>query len=225
MTAETSILGYRFTDAALLEEALTHPSASGTSDFHYERLEFLGDSVLSLIIAEYLHHNFKEEREGDLAKRKAGLVCRDMLAVISKEQGLDKALILGEGEEQTDGRNNAANLENVLEAIIGAIYLDGGHEAAVNIALPLFIPHAEQMKEPPKDPKTTLQEWAQEKGNALPEYAIIKKDGPAHQPFFTVEVRVDDEVPCTGEGTTKRAAEQAAATSLLEHIHTPSKRT
>lgn len=209
-------IGYRFITPALLWQALTHPSNAG--ELSYQRLEFLGDSVLGLLVAEMLYAHYPNEAEGSLAKRHSALVCGPVLAEIATEIGIGSALRLGQSEEMTDGRRNASNLEDACEALIGAIYLDGGLEAARGFVEAHWKIRARTTVAPPRDAKTTLQEWAQARSLPLPEYHLIGQHGPAHAPIFTVEVRVRNHESRQGDGTNKRTAEQAAAKALLDLV-------
>ena len=211
-----TILNYTFQNSDLLKRALTHPSVSGSRN--YERLELLGDAVLSLVITEQLLALHAEEVEGDIVKRRAALVNGISLAEVAKEIGLGEQLILGESELQSGGRENARNLENAMEAVIGAVYEDGGLAAARAVVLQLFEQRIRNMKAPPKDPKTMLQEWAQGLGKPLPEYILIGQTGPSHAPEFVIEVRVEGLNAVTAEAGTKRQAERLAAENLLEQI-------
>lgn len=212
-------LGHAFANTALLEQALSHPSL-GTAAVHgnYERLELLGDSVLALVISEFLLDTYPEEAEGDIAKRRAALVCGPTLAQIARELDVGAALLLGESEAQSGGRDNDATLENALEAVIGALYLDAGLEVTRGVILPLFAPLADAMAAPPKDPKTALQEWAQAAGKKLPVYTVTETTGPSHAPEFTVEAAVEGYAPAQASGASKKAAERDAAAALLEVI-------
>lgn len=207
---------YEFHDPALSKRALTHPSAQRAES--YERLEFLGDAVLGVIISDFLYHAYPEENEGALAKRRAALVCGATLADVARKLAIDRMLILGEGEAQSGGRDNDANLENALEALIGAIYLDGGLEAVRKFVLRHIAPLAESMAEPPKDPKTRLQEKAQAEGRGIPEYAVMTQTGPSHAPHFTVRATVSGWPEAKGEGGSKREAERKAAEALLSQL-------
>lgn len=217
-------IGYQFRNISLLQEALTHPSVSVESKKdenrkkNYERLEFLGDTVLALVVAEFLLELFPNEAEGDLAKRHAGLVCGETLTAIAQELHVGDYLTLSSGEETTGGRENPANLENALEALMGALYLDGGIDVAKTFVKTYWHDKALEMKEPPKDPKTALQEWSQGKGLPIPAYKIIKTEGPPHAPLFTVEVSLPKMDSITAQGSSKRAAEREAAKTMLEHI-------
>jgi ribonuclease-3 len=214
-------LGHRFARPALLARALTHPSAAsrrGARGDSYERLEFLGDRVLGLIVADLLLARFPAEEEGALAVRHAELVRRETLAEVAGELGLAAYLRLAKGEEAAGERRNPALLANACEAVIGALYLDGGLAAARGLVEPLWAPRLAAAAEPPQDAKTALQEWAQARGLALPGYREVGREGPAHEPHFTVEVRVEGREPTLGEGRSKRLAEQAAAARLLAQV-------
>lgn len=215
----TVALGHVFARPSLLEEALTHRSA----DAHqkggrqsYERLEFLGDRVLSLAIADLLMARFPREAEGDLSRRHAGLVRRDALARVAAALGLGDHLRLSRSEDGAGGRYNPAILADACEAVIGALYLDGGLGVAARFVTAHWTAMMEAASVPPQDAKTALQEWAQGRGRPLPAYRTLAQEGPAHEPRFAVEVEVEGMAPATGEGLSKRAAEQAAAAALLD---------
>lgn len=212
-------LDHRFRQPELLAEAFTHTSAAGQrgrARTSYERLEFLGDRVLGLIIADLLLRRFPRESEGALARRHAALVRRETLAEVARELGLGEFLVLARGEEETGGRHNPALLADVCESLIGALYLDGGLEAARRFVVPRWRPLIEAERRPPRDAKTALQEWAQGRGLPLPEYREVERHGPPHEPVFTVEVSVAGLRPRTGAGRSKRLAEQEAAQRLLD---------
>ncbi len=214
-------LGHGFARPDLLVQALTHPSAAtrrGAGDDSYERLEFLGDRVLGLIVADLLLARFPDEQEGALAVRHAELVRRETLAEIAGEIGLERYLRLAKGEEAAGERHNPALLANACEAVIGALYLDGGLGAAQDFVAPLWRERLESAARPPQDAKTALQEWAQGRALGLPKYREVGREGPAHEPHFTVEVEVLGREPARGEGRSKRLAEQAAATRLLARL-------
>jgi ribonuclease III len=211
------IIGHDFTRPELLEVALTHVSAAATAADSYERLEFLGDRVLGLVIADLLMRRHPDEKEGDLARRLAGLVARDSLVEIADAIGLGSWLRLSAGEHAAGMRDNRSVLADVMEAVIGAVYRDGGLEAAAPLVERLWAPLEARDETPPTDAKTALQELVQARGGVLPQYRVLEKMGPDHQPVFSVEVTVEGAVPARGEGTSKRAAEQAAAEALL-HI-------
>jgi len=214
-------LGHGFAQPALLARALTHPSAAhrqGGIDDSYERLEFLGDRVLGLIVADLLMARFPREPEGALAVRHAELVRRETLAEVAGEIGLDDYLRLAKGEEAAGERRNPALLANACEAVIGALYLDGGLAVAWAFVERLWGARLEAEARPPQDAKTALQEWAQARALGLPKYCEVKRVGPAHEPHFTIEVEVGGQQPARGEGRSKRLAEQAAAARLLARV-------
>ena len=211
-------LGHRFAHPQLLVQALTHPSAAthrGPIDDSYERLEFLGDRVLGLVVADLLLARFPAEHEGALAVRLAELVRRETLAEVAGELGLDRHLRLAKGAETAGERRNPALLANACEAVLGALYLDGGLDAARALIESFWTARLEAAPKPPQDAKTALQEWAQRRALALPRYREVRREGPAHEPLFIVEVGVEGHAPALGEGRSKRLAEQAAAKRLL----------
>lgn len=212
-------IGYSFSDISLLEEALTHPSISNSPDYNainYERLEFLGDSVLGLLIAELLMKMYPEEREGSLAKRHSWLVKGETLTKIGNKLNIGEFLRMTGGEEQTGGRKTASNIEDAVEALLGAIYLDGGLPAAQEFISKNWTDIAKNIGEPPKDTKTELQELVQGNGLPLPSYNIISSEGPAHAPTFTVELIVKGFDPVRAEGSTRKKAEKAAAKLFIK---------
>ena len=214
-------LGHDFHDAELLRRALTHASAtrgSGGEMISYERLEFLGDRVLGLIIAKLLFQRFPGEPEGDLARRLAALVRKETLAEVAGALDLGDCIDFGPGEQEGGGAENPSVLADACEAVIGALYLDGGMSAAERFVLPYWTPYLEAEDGPPQDPKTALQEWAQGRALPLPAYREIAREGPPHEPLFTVEVRVEGLSPATAQGRSKRSAEQAAAECLLAQL-------
>ncbi|WP_210308583.1 ribonuclease III [Prosthecomicrobium pneumaticum] len=212
-------LGHRFRDRALLERALTHPSAVAENqlapDASYQRLEFLGDRVLALVIADMLIAAFPDAEEGELARRLTGLVRNESCAEVALEIGLPAWIRLGDGEAQSGGRRKAAILGDVCEAVIGALFLDGGLEVARGFVEANWRARMTNWTGPLRDAKTTLQEWAQGRGLATPRYAIVGRSGPDHAPHFLVEVGVEGLAPLTGEGRSRREAEQRAATAVL----------
>lgn len=208
--------GYQFQDMSLLEMALRHPSSHRRDPLtSYERLEFLGDAILGMIIAEALYIHFPDEPEGNLAKRKAGLVNGKTLSMLAEQIQLGDALEMSDGEALAGGRENKANLENAYEALIGAIYLDSNLQNTTSLLLPFFTPLLESMVEPPSDPKTSLQEHVQALGMSTPHYEVLHQEGPAHAPVFTIEVRIESGKSATAIGSSKKAAEREAASRLL----------
>jgi len=214
----TEILDYKFKDTELIRNALTHRSAAGRGEPTYERLEFLGDRVLALVIADLLYEHFPDEEEGALAKRLVALVRRETLAEVAVKLDLGSLINLSKGEVDAGGRENPAILSDVCEAVIGAIHRDGGLAAAHRFIDRHWRELMTNEKTPPKDAKTSLQEWAQGKGYDLPEYRTVGRTGPDHAPIFTIEVRVAKYPPEQGEGATKRMAEQVAAELLLKRL-------
>lgn len=216
------VLGYRFSRAELLQEAMLHPSitpeARGVARFGYERLEFLGDRVLGLLISEWLLDRFPEEHEGQLARRLTALVRREALTEVAQNIDLGRHLILSLGEEGAGGRYNTAILADACEALIGALYMDGGIDAVRPFVRNAWADMIESHARPPQDAKTALQEWAQGRGKPLPMYEIVNRTGPDHDPVFEVRVSVSGEPPVTAHGTSKREAEKAAAAALLETL-------
>ena len=217
----TEVLGYKFKDSALLEQALTHSSAAHhLSDMldSNERLEFLGDRALGLIVAEWLFQRFPNEEEGALARRFASLVRRETLVQVAQEVDLGSNLILNKADENTTGRDNSSVLADACEALIGAMYLDGGLDIVRQFIERYWHDYLEADINPPQDAKTALQEWAQGKGLPLPIYHEIKREGPPHAPKFTIEVSVETHAPVHADGTSKRNAEQLAAETMLNKI-------
>ncbi len=217
LAAAAAIVEHAFAHPALLAEALTHPSASGRGH-GYERLEFLGDRVLGLVVADMLLAAFTDEDEGALALRFTGLVRRESLAAIAGGIGLAAVIEMTRGEAENGGRDNPAILADALEAVIGALYLDAGLAAADAFVRRHLAPEMHAAEGPPQDAKTALQEWAQANGLALPCYATVSTEGPAHSPTFEIEARVEGHPPETASGASKRAAEQAAAAALLARV-------
>ena len=213
-------IGYQFTSEDLLKQALTHPSISYIKQHKnsYERLEFLGDTVLSMVIAEMLFINFPYEEEGDLSKRHVELVKGTTLATVAKTIGLNQYIIMSDGEKRCGGSNNMKILENVMEAIIGAIYIDGGFHHAQHFIKKYWMPLLLQVKLPPENVKSTLQEWAQKRGLAIPIYRMLKSTGLAHSPVFTIELSLEGFASVQVEAKNKRAGEQKAAALMLDKI-------
>jgi ribonuclease-3 len=211
-------LGYEFADPSLLEEALTHRSAMGGQTIDYERLEFLGDRVLGLVVADMLMDAFPDENEGALARRLAALVREETLAAVARDLGLGAEIRLGAGESEGGGRENNALLADACEATIAAIYCDGGLEPARRFIEQHWSARLAAELAPPQDAKSTLQEWAQGRALPLPAYRVVEREGPDHAPLFTVSVEVVGKPPASATGLSKRVAEQAAAQALLDGI-------
>ncbi len=208
-------IGHRFLDVGLLRLALTHVSATGKRPDSYQRLEFLGDRVLGLVVADMLYRMFPDAPEGDLSRRLAELVRRETCAEIALDWGVAAVVRLGEGEAQSGGAQKAAILGDVCEAILGAVHLDGGYEAAARLVQTSFGARISQGAPAMRDPKSALQEWAQGRGLATPVYRLEAQTGPDHQPRFRIAAVVAGFEPAAGEGTSKRHAEQAAAEAFL----------
>lgn len=220
-----SALAYRFKNADLLEEALTHTSYVNElkrADVpHNERLEFLGDAVLSLVMSEYLASRLPHYTEGALSKLKAKLVSESSLARVARRLGLGDYLKLGRGEDRSKGREKESLLADAIEAVIAAVHLDGGFEAGRAATLRLFseeLHSITEQGEPPgaEDFKTQFQEWCQKRYDQLPRYTTVRETGPDHDKVFEVEVSVKDEVTGRGTGRSKKEAEQSAARQALE---------
>ena len=220
-----AVSNYRFTNPSFLTEALTHKSyvneRRDSGRKHNERLEFLGDAVLSLIMSDYLARRYSEFSEGALSKLKAKLVSETSLANAARRLDLGARLKLGRGEELSNGRDKASLLADAFEAVIAAVYLDGGLEASRNFTIEALTDELRQidvLQEKPggDDYKTRFQEWCQKRYELLPLYGIVRETGPDHQKFFEVEVRVNDKVFGIGRGYSKKEAEQEAAQRALE---------
>lgn len=209
-------LGHRFKNKGLLTDALTHSSTN--EETNYERLEFLGDRVLGLIVANALYEKFPDEAEGDLAKRLAALVQGELLAEIAKEIDLGKSIILSDAETQAGGAENENILSDVFEALIGALYLDAGLAKCKTFIEKLWKERFFQMKTPPQHPKTIVQEWAQGQGLPLPAYKILKQHGPDHAPLFDVQLTVKGYGPVVAQGSSRQEAEKEAAKLFSEQI-------
>lgn len=209
-------LGHHFRDRSLLEAALTHASAMGAGRPNYQRLEFLGDRVLGLAVAEMLLEAFPRANEGELAQRLTALVRNESCAEVALALDVGSAIRLGPGEAQAGGRAKAAILGDVCEAVIGAIHLDAGIDAARSFVRANWESRMRAWRGSMRDAKTTLQEWTQGRGIGTPTYAIVGRHGPDHAPMFDVEVTAGELAPARGEGRTRRDAEQAAAAAVLE---------
>jgi ribonuclease-3 len=208
-------IGHRFADRGLLTRALTHVSAASARTDSYERLEFLGDRVLGLGVAHMLISAFGQESEGLLSRRLAALVRKETCADVARDWDVGPLIRLGEGEAQSGGRDKNAILGDICEAIIGAVFLDGGPLAAERLVRAAF---SQRMITPGRnlqDAKTTLQEWAQGRRLPAPSYGLAGRSGPDHAPFFDVTVDVEGFPAAQGTGASKRVAEQAAAQAFL----------
>lgn len=219
-------IGYQFSDITLLEQALTHKSfhneqSEGSSLGHNERLEFLGDAVLDLVLSDSLMKAFPEATEGELSKARASLVNETVLAELAKSFDMQRLMRLGKGEILTKGAEKPRLLASMFEAFVGAYYLDAGYEKAFEFIKGVFQPWLEQM-DPKKgystDYKTRLQEMTQERFKCTPNYKIVDESGPDHEKIFVVEVSINKEHSFTGEGKSKKQAEQLAAEKALEEL-------
>ena len=211
-------IGYRFKDPALLEQALTHISAlSGARNraASYQRLEFLGDHVLGLVISDMLFRAFARADEGEMSRRLADLVRKEACADVGRAIDLGAAIRLGASEANAGGRGRTAILADVCEALIGAVFVDGGYPAAAALIERLWSERMRTPARPLRDSKTVLQEWAQARGLPTPAYREVERKGPDHDPEFRVTVELPDLAPAEGLGRSKRAAEQAAAAAML----------
>ena len=214
-------LGYDFRQPELLAEALTHPSATegeGRGKRNLERLEFLGDRVLGLIVARLLMDDFPEEKVGQIARRHAALVSAEALARVARRLELGIYMNMSPGERQQGGADNHQALADCCEAVIAALYLDGGDDAAARMIRRYWQPMMRESVRPPRDSKSTLQEWAQARALPLPVYAILRREGAAHEPLFDVECTVRGLPPVRAEGRSRRTAEQAAARRMIDQI-------
>lgn len=218
-------LGYAFRDPNLLEEALTHASSvrpargpRGDRRRSYQRLEFLGDRVLGLIVAHLLLERFPDDAEGALTHRHVALVRKESLAQVAQELGLGRWLRVAASEVEANGAMRPALLADSCEALIGAIYLDGGLEPARRFVARHWHGLIETVQSAPRDAKMALQEWAQARGMERPVYTVVATAGPPHAMTFTVEVTLTGQPALTAAAATKRAAEQAAAGLMLRHV-------
>ena len=210
-------IGHGFAEKSLLDSALTHISAlSGKSRAaSYQRLEFLGDHVLGLVVSDMLFRAFPKADEGDLSRRLADLVRRETCADVARSLDLGAAIKLGASEANAGGRRRLAILADVCEALIGAVFIDGGYPAAATMIERLWSERMRTPARPLRDAKTVLQEWAQGRGLPTPSYREVERTGPHHDPEFRVAVALPDLKPAEGVGRSKRAAEQAAAAAML----------
>ena len=218
---ETAI-GYRFRNIQLLQNALTHSSYANerwhNSLLSNERLEFLGDSVLGMLVAEYLYRNFPDRPEGELTRMRADMVCEQTLAAAANKIGIGEHLMLGHGEERLGGRNRNSILADAMESVIAACFLDGGIQAALKIVQQFILVEVPVTKLHNVDYKTQLQELVQQKKNQVLSYALVGESGPDHDKQFEVEVSLNGNVVGSGSGSSKKRAEQSAAASAIEKL-------
>ena len=210
-------LGFAFKDRSLVALALTHASArpSLKPNEDNERLEFLGDRVLGLAIAELLTQTFPQASEGELARRYNQLVRAETCAEIAKEWELGQLILMSGGEAESGGRGKKTILANACEAVLGAIFIEAGYQAARDVVFRFWASELASLDLAAPDAKSILQEWAQGRRLSLPRYVEIAREGPDHKPRFTSEVQIDGVAPERGHGANKRAAEQAAALAML----------
>ena len=220
-----TVLGLDFHDPRLMQQALVHRSylneQVGPPGGSYERMEFLGDAVLELMVSTELYRRFPDMDEGELTKSRASLVCRETLAQVARRLHLGEFLLVGKGEEATGGRYRDSILASAFEAVVAAVYLDRGYSEATRFLLQAMSEELDQFTRqgpPPENPKSHLQEYIQGLGRAAPSYRLVSSDGPDHSPVFTVEVLVEDEVVGTGQGGRKADAERTAARDALVRL-------
>ena len=218
---ETAI-GYRFRNITLLQNALTHSSYANerwhNSLLSNERLEFLGDSVLGMLVAEYLYRNFPDRPEGELTRMRADMVCETTLAAAANRIGLGDHLLLGHGEEQGGGRSRDSILADAVESVIAACFLDGGLDAALNFVRQFILVEVPVNKLHNVDYKTQLQELVQQKKNQVLSYALVGESGPDHDKQFDVEVSLNGAIVGYGRGSSKKRAEQDAARAAIKKL-------
>ncbi len=219
---ETAI-GYEFKDIRLLENALAH-SSYANEHFHNslmsnERLEFLGDSILGMIVADHLYRNFPDRPEGELTRMRADMVCEQSLAVIAHQINLGDFLMLGHGEEQGGGRKRSSILADAVESVIAACYLDGGYDAALRFVRRFVLSDIPVVRYHNVDYKTALQERVQQRKNQVLSYHLVGEEGPDHEKHFNVEVQLNGVQIGLGSGTSKKRAEQDAARTALERMN------
>ena len=211
-------IGHQFSQPQLLQKALTHRSYSST---HYERLEFLGDSVLNCVIAKYLYERFPELPEGDLSRLRSNLVNQKTLFALAQELNIGDLLLMGEGERKSAGFRRPSILADAMEALFGGVFLDAGFAAAEQAVLRLYIPFINQtdVQSLGKDAKTLLQEYLQARKLGLPKYSVVATNGEAHAQIFVIECQILQlKIASRGEGSSRRIAEQAAAEAAYTMI-------
>ncbi|MBR3603224.1 MAG: ribonuclease III [Elusimicrobiaceae bacterium] len=218
LTELEKLIHYSFEDTTILREALTHKSYSGEHKAvrHNERLEFLGDSILGAIVANYIYGQCPHSEEGVLSKIKSNLVSRHNLYLWAKKLDLGRFMRLGHGELATGGRQRDSILSNAMEAVVGAVYLDGGYPAAEQVVLPWV--RTQELKQDSGDYKSRLQEYIQKRSRSTPDYEVLQTVGPEHDKIFTVEVSLDGKRLGVGKGRNKKLAEQDAARDAYRHL-------
>ena len=215
-------IGYKFHNITLLQNALTH-SSYANEHWHNslksnERLEFLGDSILGMVVADHLYHSFPDRPEGELTRMRADMVCETSLAKAAESLNLGQYLLLGHGEMQGGGRTRASILADAMESMIAACYLDGGMNAAKKLIEKLILPNVPKEQLQNRDYKTALQEKVQQKKNQVISYRLVGEEGPDHDKHFTVEVLLNGTPVGAGTGSSKKRAEQAAAQNALQNM-------
>lgn len=219
-------LGHVFADRSLLDLALTHISAitglqGRKARVHsYQRLEFLGDHVLGLVISDMLYRTYPQAEEGELSRRLSDLVCEEACAQVAQEMGVIPFMRLGAGEERTGGRQRQAISADITEAVLAAVYLDAGYAAAEKLVERFWRTRFDDRRGARRDPKTALQEWAQARGLPPPHYRLVDREGPDHSPQFRVAVEVPGWEAAEGVGSSKQGAQKAAASAFLERVST-----
>ena len=217
-----AVIGYKFRNISLLQNALTHSSYANerwhNSLLSNERLEFLGDSVLGMLVADYLYRNFPNRPEGELTRMRADMVCEKTLAAAANQIGLGNHLLLGHGEEQTGGRRRSSILADAMESVIAASFLDGGLDAALSIIRRFILVEVPVSSFRNEDFKTELQELVQKKKDQILTYTLLSESGPDHDKRFEVELKLNDEAVGRGIGSSKKRAEQMAAKNALEAL-------
>ena len=215
-------IGYRFENVTLLQNALTHSSYANerwhNSLLSNERLEFLGDSVLGMLVADYLFRTFPNRPEGELTRMRADMVCEKTLAAAANRIGLGEHLLLGHGEERFGGRTRESILADAMESVIAACFLDGGMDAALQVVRRFILVEVPVTKLHNVDYKTALQELVQRKKNQVLSYLLVGESGPDHDKCFDVEVHLNGSVVGTGSGSSKKRAEQMAAKAAIEKL-------
>lgn len=211
------IIKYKFQDRYWLEKALTHSSTNDA--YNYQRLEFLGDRVLGLAISHALFDEFKQENEGGLAKRHTALVQGQTCTIVGQAHNIGDFIILSESERGAGGHLNENIIADVVESMLGAVYIDGGYEAAKKVILHLWGDNIRTLEDAPQDPKTELQEWVQARGLPLPKYEVVEKSGPDHAPVFTISVVVEGYESIQAEGPSRRHAEKIVAGHMLKILN------
>ena len=216
LAALENVIGHQFADARLLAQALTHVSAAPSRAQSNQRLEFLGDRVLGIVVANMLYAQFSEVDEGELSRRLAHLVRGETCAEIARGWGLGPHIRLGKGEDALRTNSNASLLADACEAVIAAVFLDGGFEAAARVVEASFAPKMQGYRGVLRDPKSALQEWAQARELPPPHYRLVTRSGPDHAPRFVVAAEITGLQPAEGDGASKRIAEQSAAQAFME---------